>query len=375
MTLSVAIGKRLSPHFELDVAFTAPPGITILFGASGSGKSTVLRAVAGLLRPDRGRIATGNRVLFDTTAAIDMPARHRRIGYVFQQLALFPHMSIADNIAYGLPEMPASERRQRVAAIAGSFRISGTLGRRPAQASGGERQRAALARALVTEPAVLLLDEPLSGLDQPMQSLIIEDLRRWNDAHGIPVLYVTHAHREVFALGERVVVLQDGHVLASGSPQQVLRQPEHELVASLAGFENVFDGIVLARRIAGGTMECRLGIGTVDIEVPLTSAAVGSRIRVAIRAGDILIANQEPRGVSARNVLRGVLTSIAQEGATTIATVDAGERFVVHLTPGGYASLGLSPGMVLWLIVKTYSCHLLAGDTIRADSPPPVAGQ
>jgi molybdate transport system ATP-binding protein len=375
MTLSVAIGKRLSPHFELDVAFTAPPGITILFGASGSGKSTVLRAVAGLLRPDRGRIATGNRVLFDTTVAIDMPARHRRIGYVFQQLALFPHMSIADNIAYGLPEMPASERRQRVAAIAGSFRISGTLGRRPAQASGGERQRAALARALVTEPAVLLLDEPLSGLDQPMQSLIIEDLRRWNDAHGIPVLYVTHAHREVFALGERVVVLQDGHVLASGSPQQVLRQPEHELVASLAGFENVFDGIVLARRIAGGTMECRLGIGTVDIEVPLTSAAVGSRIRVAIRAGDILIANQEPRGVSARNVLRGVLTSIAQEGATTIATVDAGERFVVHLTPGGYASLGLSPGMVLWLIVKTYSCHLLAGDTIRADSPPPVAGQ
>jgi molybdate transport system ATP-binding protein len=284
-------------------------------------------------------------------------------------------MSIADNIAYGLPEMPASERRQRVAAIAGSFRISGTLGRRPAQASGGERQRAALARALVTEPAVLLLDEPLSGLDQPMQSLIIEDLRRWNDAHGIPVLYVTHAHREVFALGERVVVLQDGHVLASGSKQPVLRQPEHELVASLAGFENVFDGIVLARRIAGGTMECRLGIGTVDIEVPLTSAAVGSRIRVAIRAGDILIANQEPRGVSARNVLRGVLTSIAQEGATTIATVDAGERFVVHLTPGGYASLGLSPGMVLWLIVKTYSCHLLAGDTIRADSPPPVAGQ
>jgi molybdate transport system ATP-binding protein len=361
MTLSVGIATQLSPQFALDVTFSAPPGITILFGASGSGKTTVLRAVAGLTRPDTGHIWIGDRALFDAATGVNVPVQQRRVGYVFQQLALFPHMSIADNIQYGLHGVSADERRARVEAIADSFHISAVLERRPGQTSGGERQRAALARALVTEPSLLLLDEPLSALDQPTQSRIIEDLRRWNEAHGIPVLYVTHAHREVFALGERVVVLEKGRVLATGSPHEVLDQPAHESLANLAGFENVFDGTVMDRRTLLGTMQCRLSTDHTELEVPLSTAAIGSTVRIAIRAGDILVANQEPRGLSARNILHGRLVEARREGATMIASVDAGQRFTVHLTPGAYDALGLAIGAPLWLIIKTYSCRIVSG--------------
>jgi molybdate transport system ATP-binding protein len=360
MTASVEIRKRLSPRFGLDVAFTAPPGFTILFGASGSGKSTILRCVAGLTRPDAGRIAVGDRTFFDAAGGVDVPVRHRGVGYVFQQLALFPHMSIAGNIQYGLHRLPPDEQRRRVSAIAESFRISGVLEHKPAQTSGGERQRAALARALVTEPSVLLLDEPLSALDHTIQLRIIDDLRRWNESHQIPVLYVTHAHREVFALGERVVVLENGGVAAAGSPHEVLDQPGRESLANLAGFENVFDGTVVERRPGLGTMHCRLGAAPVDLEVPLSAAAAGDAVRIAVRAGDILVSSQEPRGLSARNILPGRVRDIRREGATMIARVDAGQLFTVHLTPGAVDSLGLAAGAPLWLIIKTYSCRLVA---------------
>jgi molybdate transport system ATP-binding protein len=358
--LSVVVTKRLSPEFALDVAFDAPPGITILFGASGSGKTTVLRAVAGLSRPDAGRITVGDRELFDASAGVDLSVQDRHVGYVFQQLALFPHMSIADNIGYGLHRLPAEDRRERLVTIAETFHITSVLDRRPGQTSGGERQRAALARALVTEPSVLLLDEPLSALDLAIQSRIIEDLRRWNDAHQIPVLYVTHAHREVFALGERVVVLEGGRVLTSGSPHDVLDNPAHEGLAILAGFENVLDATVVEHRTSAGITHCRLRDSGADLEVPLFRAAIGDAVRIAVRAGDILVANQEPRGLSARNILRGRLQSVKREGATMIATIDAGQPFIVHLTPGGYDALGLAIGAPLWLIIKTYSCRTLA---------------
>ncbi len=209
-TLAVTVRKRLSPAFTLDVSFSAPPGITILFGESGSGKSTLLRTVAGLIEPDAGHIAIGERRLYNSAAAEHVPAGQRQIGYVFQHLALFPHMSVAANIEYGLAHLPADQRRARTHAVAESFRIAHVLSRLPAAISGGERQRAALARSLVTDPVVLLLDEPLTALDHATASHIIDDLRAWNAAHGIPILYVTHAHREAFALGERLVFLDGG---------------------------------------------------------------------------------------------------------------------------------------------------------------------
>ena len=375
MTLVVTVTKRVGPAlgrgsgqgFTLEIDLNAPPGITMLFGASGSGKTTVLRCVAGLTRPDSGRIAIGDRVLFDSKTAVNVAVQERHVGYVFQQAALFPHMSLRQNIEYGVHRMPVDERRERVSTIAESFRIAQILERRPAEVSGGERQRAALARALIAEPSLLLLDEPLSALDHAIQTRIMDDLRRVNEARRIPMIYVTHSHREVYTLGERVIVIDNGRAIARGTPHEVLDRPERGVLANLAGFENVFDAIITERHERAGTMECRVdapagpeGRTRPTLEVPLTAAQVGEPIRIAIRAGDILVGNEEPRGLSARNVLRGRLVDLTANGPTMVASIDAGARFVAHLTPTGVESLHLQPGDHVWLIVKTYSCRIVS---------------
>jgi molybdate transport system ATP-binding protein len=358
---SIEIRKRLSADFTLDVAFRLPEGFTILFGASGSGKTTVLRAIAGLTRPDAGRIVVGDRTFFDDAAGIDVPVQERRVGYVVQHLALFPHLSVEANIAYGLHGLPQAERGSRVRAIADSFHITGLLERRPGQISGGERQRTALARALVTDPSILLLDEPLSALDHAIQSTIMADLRRWNDRHRIPVLYVTHSHRETYALGERVIVVDRGRVATEGASHEVLDHPADRLLASLAGFENVFAARVTERQDRAGIMKCELAGRSVELEVPLTHHQRGDAVSVAIRAGDIMVATETPHGISARNVLRGVVAGTTRHGPTIVAEIEAGAPFVVHLTPGGSNALGLAQGRDVWVIIKTYSCRVLTG--------------
>ena len=253
MTLAVRIRKRLTPSFALDVRFSALPGVTILFGASGSGKTTVLRSVAGLLRPDEGTIAIGDAIVFDTDSGTDLSPSSRGFGFVFQDLALFPHLTAGQNIGYGLFALGRDERGERVSRIAAAFHLEVVMNRRPGEISGGQRQRVGLARSLVTNPRALLLDEPLSALDHHTQSRIIEDLRLWNAAHRIPILYVTHSQREVFALGDRVVALHDGAIVADGAPESVMNTPETETMASLAGFENVFDA---RRRAAARVGRC-----------------------------------------------------------------------------------------------------------------------
>jgi molybdate transport system ATP-binding protein len=360
MILSANIQARLSPGFMLDVGFTASPGITMVFGESGSGKTTLLRCLAGLRRPDTGRIAVGGQVVFDAAAHVDVATRHRGVGYVFQQLALFPHMTVEENLHYGLAGLDAAARRSRTESVVKSFRIEHLLARKPGEISGGERQRTALARSLVTDPRLLLLDEPLAALDHVTQSRIIEDLRAWNAARGIPILYVTHSHREVFALGEQVIVLEEGRILAEGRPQDVLESPAHELLAELAGFENFFDAVVLQLRSDHGTMRCRLADCEAELEVPLARVDPNADVRVAIRAGDILLASEEPRGLSARNVLQGTLSSMQREGATVIVMVSAGCAFQVHLTPGAAESLRLAAGQRVWLVIKTHSCRVVS---------------
>lgn len=357
MKLFVQVRTRLAPHFQLDVAFETAPGVTIVFGESGSGKTTVLRCVAGLARPDAGRVAIGDRVLFDGDAGVDVAPARRRVGFVFQHLALFPHLTTADNIEYGLTHLAAGERRARVATIADSFRIAHLLARKPGEISGGERQRVGLARSLVTDPEILLLDEPLSALDHSTQSRIIADLRLWNEARRIPILYVTHSQREVFALGERVLVLESGRIVADGTPDQVMEYPAHERVAQLAGFENLLDAVVVHTRPDGGVMASRLAGTTVDLETPLVEVEVGQPLRVAIRAGDILIATEPPRGLSARNQLPGTIAALSRQGAFVRVDVDIGVPVEVHVTPMAIENLGLRTGAHVWLVIKTHSCH------------------
>jgi molybdate transport system ATP-binding protein len=357
--LAVRVFKKLGSGFALDAEFRADAGFTILFGSSGAGKTTLLHCVAGLHSPDEGRVSLGGRVLFDSQLRINVPVRQRATGYLFQTLALFPHLSVEQNVTYGIVRMPPRELRQRTSGILESFRLAHLRQRKPNEISGGERQRVALARSLVTEPKVLLLDEPLSALDAATKSSIIADLSAWNTARGVPILYVTHSPAEAFALGERVIVLDSGRVLAEGTPQQVLSVPRHETIAQLAGFENIFDATVTNIRQDHGTMRCRLRDSTVELEVPLGRAEPGSPVRIAIRAGDIMVAADRSRGLSARNAFEGNLVSIERRGVTMIALVEAGVMFEVHLTPDACEELRLQPGWPVWLVIKTYSCHLV----------------
>jgi molybdate transport system ATP-binding protein len=356
---SVQIRKRLGKEFELDLSIALPAGITILFGPSGAGKTTLLNCAAGLAHPDRGRIATQERVLFDSELKINVPPRLRRVGYVFQDLALFPHLSVLSNVEYGLFHLDRIPRQQRSAAILESFRLAHLGSRKPSEISGGERQRVALARALVIDPSILLLDEPLAALDAITKSKIVEDLRAWNQEHRIPVLYVTHSRDEVFALGEQVIVLENGRSIAQGTPHQVMTAPRQETVAQLAGFENIFDATVIAVHENRGTMVCQLSESKVDIETPLVRAEVGSVLRVGIRAGDILLASLAPVGLSARNIIPGRIVSLAQSDVIVVAKVDCGVEMEVHLTLAARDSLQLQPGREVWLVLKTHSCHLM----------------
>lgn len=351
--------RREAGTFVLDVCFEAPPGFTILFGPSGAGKSTLLDCLAGLLRPNAGKIGIGENVLFDAAARIELPPQKRRIAYVFQSLALFPHLTVEQNIAYGLKDIAEQARHARVEEILEGFRIANLRNQKPSQISGGEKQRTALARSLVTQPRLLLLDEPLTGLDADLKDAIVEDLRAWNAAKRIPILYVTHSREEVDALGERVIAIDNGHVVSHGTPMDVLDAPRRKRLAQAAGFENLLSATVLDLREPDGVMRVRLGESASEIEVPLAHASAGDRVQIAIRAGDILLASERPHGLSARNVLEGKILSLEQRGTMCIARVDCGVTFVVHITPGAVRTLELVKEKLVWLVLKTHSCHLV----------------
>jgi molybdate transport system ATP-binding protein len=377
-TLSARIRKSFSTTerpFSLDVDFSAAPGFNILFGPSGSGKTTLLDGVAGLAVPDAGRIVVGERILFDGDSRVSIPVAKRGVGYVLQDLALFPHLTVEQNTEYGLAHLPRSARRQRAAAMLQEFRIEHLRQQRPGEVSGGERQRVALARALVTDPCVLLLDEPLAALDAPTKSKIIDDLRRWNRAHCIPILYVTHAREEVLALGERALVMDEGRIIAQGAPHEVLGAPLQETVAQLAGFENIFDATVESVHQDRGTMLCRITSRrsmasrlpgsaegkSVQLETPLIRTNPGSLLRVGIRASDVLLAIAKPVGLSARNVLTGRLVSMERRDMIISARVDCGVEMEVFLTLAACDSLALAEGGEVWLVIKTHSCYLMRG--------------
>ena len=358
--LSIRADVKLNADFVLDVDIEMPSGITILFGASGAGKTTILELIAGSRKAHRGMIRIGGTTLYDSSRQICLPMWQRRVGYVLQELALFPHLTAQKNVEYGIHEVDRGERERRSQTLMDAFRVSSLRDRMPSQLSGGERQRVALARALVLNPRALLLDEPLSALDRPTKSAILEDLRRWNREHQIPMLYVTHSHEEVFALGERVLVLERGKVVAKGTPHEVMRAPRLEAVAELAGFENIFDVVVFSINEKRGTMSCRLKNVAIELETPIVRADIGAPLRLGIRAGDILLATEVPRGLSARNVLAGKIVSLDRRDVVTAARVDCGMEMEVHLTLAAEEALQLRLGSEVWLIVKTHSCHLMS---------------
>lgn len=356
ITLSARVRKFYGAGFALELDTEFGPGFQILFGPSGAGKTTLLDCIAGLTTPTGGEIKLGERVLFDQ--ATNVATFDRNIGYVLQSQALFPHLTVRKNVAFGL-EARKREAEGKVGAMLRAMGILDLAERKPAQLSAGQRQRVALARTLITEPQCLLMDEPLAALDAATKSTILDVLRRWNRERQVPILYVTHDREEAYSLGERLIALEEGKIVASGVPLQVLSAPVRNSIANLAGFENVWKCQIVSEHSEQGTMSCRIDGSEVVLEAPLTRAE-GPELTLGIRAGDILVATERPNGISARNILTGTIQSLERRGSLVRLLVHVrGAKFEVHLTPGAQLSLGLNGSKNVWLVIKTYSCHLL----------------
>jgi len=241
---SVEITKRL-PEFTLDVAWSAGDGVAVLFGPSGAGKTLTLQCLAGLIRPDAGRIVVDDRVLFDSAAGVDLPPQQRRVGYVFQGYALFPHLTVGQNVAFGLRDRPRAERLARAAEVMERLGLGGLTHRRTGELSGGQRQRVALGRALAIDPALLLLDEPLSALDAPLRRSLRDELRTILSGWGTAAVLVTHDFTEAYQIADRIVIYENGRVIQSAPRAELLWQPASEAVARIMGLRNVLHGTVV----------------------------------------------------------------------------------------------------------------------------------
>lgn len=348
-------------RFELDVEFEAPPGFTILFGASGSGKTTTLRSVSGIMTPDSGRISIGGDLLFDSEQQINVPIRRRSVGYLFQDLALFPHLTALANVEFGMSKLPRLEQRKGAEAIMEALRVSHTARRKPRDISGGEAQRVALARALSCAPRILLLDEPLSAVDEATKLGIIADLKTLIREMGLPIVYVTHNREEAVSLGERVIVFERGRVVTRGEPLEVFGAPVISSVARLTGAENIFAGYVVAKSEASGTMTVEIsdGSGSCRVVMPFGNQAQGERVTIAVPSGDILLATEEPKSTSLRNRLHGRIATIEDKVNRTLVAVQAGVTWKASVTRQAVTELGLGEGREVWLAFKTHSCYLL----------------
>jgi len=348
-------------QFRLEASFDAPSGITILFGASGSGKTSTLRCLAGILRPDSGRILIDGACLFDSDRGIDVKIRDRKVGYVFQNQALFPHLNALDNVQFAIGKAPKSERTRKALSLMEAFHISRIAGRRPAQISGGESQRVALARALAAEPRFLLLDEPLSAIDEATKLGIIADIKTINSELKLPIIYVTHSRDEAITLGERMVVFEHGRVAAIGEPAEIFGAPVSHSIARLTGVENIFTGQVIARNEAGGFMQVQVSdsSGFCMIDMPMADRYIGESVTVAVRSGDILLATEEPKHTSARNVLSGRICGLERKSDRILVKTISGVSWITSVTPQAAQELKLSLGADVWLAFKTHSCYFL----------------
>ena len=357
------MARELPKRFALDVAFDAPDGITILFGASGSGKTSTIKSIAGILQPDSGHISVDGRMLFDSQRGINVRIRERRVGLVFQTIKLFPHLSALGNVEFSMSDLSRQERRREALEIMERLRVKHTALRRPREISGGEAQRVALARALASKPRLLLLDEPLSAIDEATKRDIIADLKMINRDLRLPMIYVTHNRDETVSLGDHIVTYEHGRVVKTGEPLEILEVPVMASMVRLTGVENVFEGVVVRRNSAAGTMTVIMNdeSGSCHLDIPLGKQNQGEAVKVAVRSGDILLATENLRSTSARNILCGSITAIEERGNYSTARVKSGMIWAVSITRQTADELSLSVGQIIWLAIKTHSCHLLDG--------------
>ncbi len=360
--LSVAVNHCFGA-FVLDAAFDSPGGLTALFGRSGAGKTTLINAIAGLLRPDRGRIVIDGEVLTDTEGGIFVPARRRRIGCVFQEGRLFPHLSVRHNLLYGRWFAARGGRGGEIDQVVEMLGLGALLGRQPGNLSGGEKQRVAIGRALLARPRLLVMDEPLASLDEARKAEILPYIERLRDAAGVPIIYVSHAIAEVTRLATTMVVVNEGRVAAVGPTAAIMGRID---LFPLTGRAEA--GAILATRVAGhdaafGLTILRAAAG--ELRVPRLDLPVGAPLRVRIRARDVMIALAPPEGLSALNVLPGTVAELSRaDGAIVEMRLDcAGEALIARLTRRSVETLDLAPGRPVYAVIKSiaFDHHALAG--------------
>lgn len=364
MTLSVAIRHPFT-GFSLDAAFEAPAGITVLFGRSGSGKSTIVNAVAGLLRPREGRIAVDGRSLCDTGRGIFVPPHRRRLGCIFQEGRLFPHLTVRQNLRYGTWFAPRDARPEDFGRVVELLGIGHLLDRRPGALSGGEKQRVAIGRALLARPLAILADEPLAALDEARKAEILPYFERLRDEVSVPILYVSHAASEVARLATTVVAIEAGRVIRQGPVAAVLGDPS----VLPAGTRDA--GAVLMARIAAHHADglTELDAGGQPLFLPHLAQPPGSAVRVRIAAHDVILSRGRPEGLSALNILAGTVIEVRTgegPGAMVALETPAG-RVLARITRRSAAALGLAPGVAAHAVVKTVSVAQADIGTGRAD--------
>lgn len=321
---SIRLQKRL-PTFDLALEFSAPPGVTALFGPSGAGKSMTLACIAGLAQPDAGRIALDALTFFDSDAHINLSPQRRRIGYVMQDYLLFPHLSVGENVAFGLQGLSRHEGRQRAAAMLERVGLAGYAARRPQDLSGGQQQRVALARALVTQPRALLLDEPFSALDGPTRALLRRDLLDLQRSLNLPVLFVTHDLGEAHLLADQLVVIVEGRLMQSGAPAELAAHPINRDVARLTGSRNFLDGRVLECSDEG----LHVCVGDMVLETPpLASLQPGNTVTLAVRPERIMLVRKDAQALAQHNTAQGVIVGELSDGFTCTLNFrnDEGQR-------------------------------------------------
>lgn len=353
--LRVALRKQLG-EFALDASFSAPtPGVTALFGRSGCGKSTLISLIAGLLRPDSGHALIGDDVLFDSTRDFSLDARHRRIGVVFQDARLFPHFSVEGNLRYGARRVPrGTPATASFDEVVNLLALERLLARRPWDLSGGEKQRVALGRALLSQPRLLLLDEPLASLDMARREEVLPYLERLRDHARIPIVYVSHQFDEVLRLATRVVLLDAGRVIADGDIATVSRIPELRAIVGSDSVGAVITGTV-ERTDATGLATLRMGDAEFTIEA---EAQPGQRMQLQVLARDVIIATEAPRALSVRNVVPArVVAVVPDSGHAVLVELDIGRTttLLARITARAAEELALAPGKPVWALVKAVS--------------------
>ena len=359
--LDAAIKKRFGVNgptgFALDVAFTAGEGVTVVFGPSGSGKTTTLRAIAGMVTPDEGKIALDNRVYFDATAQVNLPIQRRRVGFVFQDYLLFPHLTALENVLYGIRATDEKSRRARALEMLKLVGVDHAAERRPLALSGGEQQRVALARAVGSKPAILLLDEPLSAVDVATRSRLLDEIAELQRRTRIPFLYVTHSPADAARIGDTLLVLNQGRIVQQGKPLEVFNAPLNVPAAQVAGAENILMGAIAEHQPEQGT-------SVVDLEkcriiIPRADLPQGTRVTLGIRADDIIVSREPVTRTSARNLLAGTVKRLLRDGGRVELVADCGVDLKVRITPHSAQALALAPSVPIFLLIKASACHIL----------------